>query len=1267
MDGSYGNVFPAGRSMSPSNPGSGNDQYKVNVSRQKTRKWANFKPQNYDGDDWGDDYNDDEEGADPAPAPGPPLKPMGPREPSAPSPTARQFQPTSPPPLHIPNQASRQAQVETGSPFVSGAPSIGAGPERRGTGNTFAQSAATASSVYSNASPYGQRSGSPAAIGSPVSRNMTATPPTAASVPSRFPLRKSSMGAQDAPTDSIDLIRQAGSSQTGNVKPVTSPLTSPTRLPFVRPADIYKRMEQEKEKERRSLESGRASMDSNAGRGTSERVEEQKQSQLPSQEPAPAPAPAPTPAQVQPQTQKQTLTQIRPQQEGADQKWQPSAPASATPTVTSSSTIRGAEKAADLHHKPRPSLASVAERKSEYGLEGLIDSYGSDEPGPPTVPSIPAANSTTMGQTQSSVPAPVPQEMQPPAKPNRISTSPMLPEFSRLSDFGEDFFSPARSSTSSHPQKQQSELSSVAQEDMGSLAQPTVERDEPISSSSSAAALPVPSSPTYPPPPLPPPPHAAISTSAAVPETESEGLGQVSPRPNGSSIVAEPKVAPPQQQAAIRSPSPPSEARQTVLSSFPDETGSGTKEPFLANSQSRGPGTDGQLDAMLATENKRPFRPHLPGGWVSETPTTPWEVPTPAVQVDDRYSPTPEPAASANLSSVAEPESKDMGGSFLRAGEYETSDGPSEASTAKQPILEASSRPPSPRALSPLVIASPALSTSLQTIPGPTVPQGGAGTSYFENAQPAELTSPEPATATTQTSEIPPTAPLNPRRDPKLEGILDFIPHNFSGNSTLDTTSSSPLKESDMLRDEIIKSLSPLQPSNEFNEFAGKPNTAVHLLAAEPGRESTYLGDVYGDYWADDDKPSQGPLVAAKQEEAAKAPDSETLPRSSVEQNPVAPLGNPAAADPLPGSEMDTAPKAQPSTARPGPAPTRFSWERNSERHNNAGAPSANAENKDEKQAVDPKANNVVIAEPALAPAAVELPAVSVTRDAGHLSPDPAELDSVSSSSASGGISHQVSQASTLQPKSTLEAPIEPPSPLSVLSDRNGHLRDAQKPAVSDEKIPVQGLSNVASPLAPEIRPPTIAKDQQFQPTSGLAMAQASAHPAFVPKKDPVNIVAFKQILAMPSQTERIKYFNETRSQFAVSNTGLEEWMQALRSKHPEHTGAGWSFRTEFQGATNVAPDAQPPGPHAPGQAAGPAPYFQQYGNASSPTVNQGARPANNIPMPPPPQHGGHSSNQVGTKSKELLKSAGKAGKGLLSKGKNKLRGATGDKVFFNS
>ncbi|KAG7291513.1 hypothetical protein NEMBOFW57_001532 [Staphylotrichum longicolle] len=91
--------------------------------------------------------------------------------------------------------------------------------------------------------------------------------------------------------------------------------------------------------------------------------------------------------------------------------------------------------------------------------------------------------------------------------------------------------------------------------------------------------------------------------------------------------------------------------------------------------------------------------------------------------------------------------------------------------------------------------------------------------------------------------------------------------------------------------------------------------------------------------------------------------------------------------------------------------------------------------------------------------------------------------------------------------------------------------------------------------------------------------------------------------MEMPSPAERIKHYNETRWQFSAVKTGLDDWLEEMMSRHPEH--------------------------------------------ASDHSLS-GL---------------GHSSGQVGTKSKELFMAAGKAGKGLFSKGRNKLR-EKGDRVF---
>jgi len=146
----------------------------------------------------------------------------------------------------------------------------------------------------------------------------------------------------------------------------------------------------------------------------------------------------------------------------------------------------------------------------------------------------------------------------------------------------------------------------------------------------------------------------------------------------------------------------------------------------------------------------------------------------------------------------------------------------------------------------------------------------------------------------------------------------------------------------------------------------------------------------------------------------------------------------------------------------------------------------------------------------------------------------------------------------------------------------------------------------------------------------------------------------------LPQPSERFKAYNETRVQFAAIDTGLNDWMSAVLSQHPEHAAA----------ANTDGVDSQQAG-HVPPQAHGHSSFFHHH-NASTAGFGHTGRTAANIPMPPTPPHGsplGHSGTQVaqvGAKSKKLLMAAGKAGKGLLNKGKHKLSG-TGEKAFFNS
>jgi hypothetical protein len=192
---------------------------------------------------------------------------------------------------------------------------------------------------------------------------------------------------------------------------------------------------------------------------------------------------------------------------------------------------------------------------------------------------------------------------------------------------------------------------------------------------------------------------------------------------------------------------------------------------------------------------------------------------------------------------------------------------------------------------------------------------------------------------------------------------------------------------------------------------------------------------------------------------------------------------------------------------------------------------------------------------------------------------------------------------------------------MSSLSERPG---DPKRLSLAEEKIAIQESSHPVSPSSPPLEQhPAFAQSQQPR--------QADLPNALSTQ----NIVGFRSIMEMSSPAERIKSYNETRWQFSKVETGLDDWLRAMTSQHPEHANAVQSY---------------------------PAMAVQQDGPAAAAQPGQGGgRAPVHLHMP----HMPHIQHQVGTKGKGLLLAAGKAGKGLFSKGRNKLRG-TGDKVFSN-
>jgi hypothetical protein len=189
----------------------------------------------------------------------------------------------------------------------------------------------------------------------------------------RFPPRKSSL-SQDTPILEPNL--QSGSNSATGAVPVPDSASGAKPLPFIRPADIYKRMDEEREKERRSQESSRPSIDSNASRPRERDVF--------------------TPAV---QSQESSRPKIDSASGIVRDNRSPARPAPSSSLgseqlLSENKLLEGSEDT-DNSRKLKSTLDPVAERKSEYGFENMLKEAGLDHPSSIT----PATSAPTEGLT----------------------------------------------------------------------------------------------------------------------------------------------------------------------------------------------------------------------------------------------------------------------------------------------------------------------------------------------------------------------------------------------------------------------------------------------------------------------------------------------------------------------------------------------------------------------------------------------------------------------------------------------------------------------------------------------------------------------------------------------------------------------------------------------------------------------------------------------------------------------------------------------------
>lgn len=242
----------------------------------------------------------------------------------------------------------------------------------------------------------------------PVSQNSHGGSPSRA-----FPPRKSSLSQQQPPPE-IQNHGIIGLAPTGQA---STPSSEGKALPFIRPADIYRRMEEEKEKERRSQESSRPSFESATSRIRETSVASHRTGMEPINDPR------------------------------------------TNETVEEPDTTR----------RLQPTLPPVAERKSEYGFDNMMQNTNQDQPTATLnrtdtdISKASAASSdytnrpdptsaSTLNSRQSpfDILAESPNESSVPAPP----VAPfLLPAVRGVSDFGTDIFGQRNESLpQSHPQ-----------------------------------------------------------------------------------------------------------------------------------------------------------------------------------------------------------------------------------------------------------------------------------------------------------------------------------------------------------------------------------------------------------------------------------------------------------------------------------------------------------------------------------------------------------------------------------------------------------------------------------------------------------------------------------------------------------------------------------------------------------------------------------------------------------------------------------------------
>ncbi|CAD6570265.1 MAG: hypothetical protein ASARMPREDX12_003434 [Alectoria sarmentosa] len=713
------------------------------------------------------------------------------------------------------------------------------------------------------------------------------------------------------------------------------------------------------------------------------------------------------------------------------------------------------------------------------------------------------------------------------------------------------------------------------------------------------------------------------------------------------------------------------------------------------------------------------FRPHLPGGWESSASIAPAAAlrrPEPAMNRTQPDSiaatggPRENTAPSADEAPSSMSQIKDaseeaftavaaagtaLAGAFAAAVGMDKRDGP-EASTAETPsdeqVDEGSSKgsgaathkrnasmdtflnPEATKSYLTDPMDDEALTAAPTPLPKDTSlhrTQYSETQDYFSPAEKREPLGPAGQSETTEPANRPSMLP------------------------SLSTDTMTPQYESDRLRREIVRELSPMVPSepttaqSDYSNYQDASASSTNQSLPRPSHESGVLPREYESYWNDvnsDEDTSHFSSEPGRLEDATTARRQQGAAIVGEPLHPRRVDQEASAGEPLRSGRLEQdVPSAPTSTGEglqdsPQVLQHRFSWEQPLQSPN-----------------LIPAGPNAIHESP-IAP--VSAFPRSVDYDTIHEVPDAPVSEFLRSAVYPEGQSFQPQDRLKIPQLSTL------PNSADAFKDDDPGLidQDALSPesqtdlgqhdetAGAEKDLPgyKPGLEVAPSPTEKEdsgqMEPgygdgtnylgqesPMLQSEQRQQlepslpepPVHESSQMLGTQDDDFPPLPSPIaqpKIPAFREILALKSPSERIRAYDETREQFANLNTGLAHWLAITANDLPEHADVltNYARRPAFQA-------------HKPSPSRSKLGGLLQSGSHSSQPNPQSApdgalgNPSPHGYSPSGGSSGKLSSQQVQAKGKDLLHTAGVFGgkanvaaKGLFSKGKSKLRGSSG-------